>query len=90
MIFSGERFSTNVTRVFDLQMDSFNVSLHVFFGSLKLADVALNFGFFVEKFDVISQTVFSVCLKVTLFTLVNLSLVLMHVFDVSLQSNGRG
>ena len=43
-----------------------------------------------EEFDVIFQAVFSVCLEVTLFTLMNLSLALVHVFHVGQQTSSRG
>ena len=54
MVQSGEGFSTNITGMFYLHMDSFNVSLHVFLWSLKLALFTLNFGFFMQELNVVS------------------------------------
>ena len=49
---SGVRFSTNITGVFYLQMDSFNVSLYMFFRTFEVALLTLNFGVFMQETNV--------------------------------------
>ena len=50
---SGVRFSTNITGVFYLQMDSFNVSLYMFFRTFEVALFTLNFGVFMQETNVV-------------------------------------